>query len=150
MANNFQYQNKDWYYYVKPTWIPTAMKAWCDMTTAWWGRTRWYKTTSQVTNRSYANNCIDNWYHEADTYFCIKPTSFWSTEYMVTRWTNKAYFNSHPNQWRNISSAWTRSWWEFTPYTSCWEYNINWTNDNKWRYNWGRWYWVKDFDCYVR
>jgi hypothetical protein len=152
LAEHTEFQDQDWYYFIKPTWLTQEVKAWCDMTTDWWWWTRWFDTTSKTIHRDYANNCINDGYYEANDFFCIKPEVFWSNIYMVQRLTQKVYYNVVAKKFQDYYSDWLFSWRQIGPpnTSGCREYNKNGYSINLTYFNGTPMHSMDEVECYIR
>jgi len=82
--------SKDDFYYIKPLWY-SKFKVYCDMTTDWWGWTRYVQIKWNYTYKD-ARYCVDNLKRiDNDKLFCFYPRSLWKLkDYLYiddTTWT---------------------------------------------------------------
>jgi hypothetical protein len=68
--------NHNDYYYIKPEWY-SKFKVYCDMTTDWWGWTRYVNIKWNYTFKD-ARYCVDNLKRvDNDRLFCFYPRALW-------------------------------------------------------------------------
>jgi len=149
LENNSKYQNKSWFYYIKPAWFTTVVRAYCDMTTNWWGRTRWYNSSNSTGQIWDSNNCKTAKHYSDSNFECINPLKITNkTEYMLIRWSSKVYPTSSLSRYTWKSSGWySYAWWSFPSYT-CREYARYWKN--RWYWSWSHSNLQTSIDCYLR
>jgi len=149
LADNPWVLNKDWYYYIWPTWFADKFKAYCDMTTNWWGRTRWFKSTNNIGDTSDFTSCRTNKIHYDSNVECIFPYGVTASNYWVKKWTANKNFTSLPSNQTEYNSNpnWVLFWTRYDWY-SCREYNRDWWN--KWRWWWSHSLFQNQIECYLR
>jgi len=140
------------------SWWRDAFEVYCDMTSQWWGWTRWYKSSNSVANKSDIENCVNNKFHFDESFECIDPSTMansWS-EFRLTRWAdvqNPWYSDLRYDFWGE-GVNWNK-WWTFgSEIWTCWEFQYElWENGGlnntaRWKSSGGNF--QTEIECYLR
>jgi len=114
----------DDYYYIKPEWY-SKFKIYCDMTTDWWGWTRYVEIRWNYTYKD-ARYCVDNLKRvDNDTLFCFYPRALGklkdylyidkttNTKYQLT-WLDQPYVRIPYEDWnKNYVSKYKHTLFDF-------------------------------------
>ena len=158
IKNNW-WNNWDWIYWIKPTWVSIAYEVYCDMITDWWGWTlilnylhKWWTNPdlSVLTDSAPIYNWETLWMDQSWTnaWWHMWNTTVSKIDFTETQWYCKTWFHSRVIHFKNSSSNvnsyiktgnWSMDIYNSSTHLSKYNnaslphnYNWDWAYSNKW------------------